>query len=295
VTLPNFFVIGAPKAGTSSLYEYLRMHPQVYMSPVKEPMFFMPVTGAPKDRRPNGQRVEAFEEYQALFDGVTDESAIGEASASYLQGAGCAASIHEVVPDARLIALLRNPVDRAFSGYSMRVSHGIEDRTFTEAVRAELDPGAETGRARFRYLSPGYYGRHLERYLEVFPETQLAVHLYEDLARHRSRLLADVYTFLCVDPTFEARMTDHNVTKYPVRSQSVARLLRGVPGKSLARRVVPPDLWARARRSARRLNSRVPVLPAELRRELVDLYRDDIARTQDLIGRDLSAWTAQGA
>src|SRR5262249_39324802 len=135
VVLPNFFVIGAPKAGTTSLYEYVAQHPDVYMSPVKEPAYFKP------RHPPGGEDAEPEDRlaaYVALFDGVAGEHVVGEATPSYLQSASAAARIRDAVPDARLVAVLRNPVDRAYSGYSMRVQQGTEDRTFVEAMDVEL-------------------------------------------------------------------------------------------------------------------------------------------------------------
>src|ERR687894_3261543 len=115
MTMPNFFIIGAQKAGTTSLYYYLKQHPQIYMSPRKEPHFFK---GMHSELRKSGRGlppVTDLGDYQALFRGVTDEKAIGEASASYLYSPKAPALIKSSIPDAKLIAVLRNPADRAYS------------------------------------------------------------------------------------------------------------------------------------------------------------------------------------
>src|SRR5580765_3646808 len=121
MTLPNFLIIGAGKSGTTALYEYLKQHPQVYMSPVKEPRFFAFEGESVNFGGPWGERlnpeVMAFNSiasYSALFEDVEDETAIGEASPIYLWAAKAAARIHRRVPDARLIAILRDPVERAY-------------------------------------------------------------------------------------------------------------------------------------------------------------------------------------
>jgi hypothetical protein len=293
VTWPNFFVIGAQKAGTTSLYHYLRQHPDVFMSAEKEPGYFKSLpTAPPKLVLPGERKIADLDEYLRLFDGVGAERAIGEATASYLSNAAAVERIHEAVPHAKLIAVLRNPVERAFSAYSMRVSQGVEDASFAEAVLREREgrrAGSES--PKWRYVGPGFYGRQLSRYLQRFDREQLSVHLFEDLSRDPQRLMHDVFEFLGVDGSFVPTIADHNVTRYAVKSQRMNRLVSRVPGKSLVRRVVPSDVWARARRSVRRRNSRMPEFAMELRRDLVELYRDDIRLTEELIGRDLSAWT----
>lgn len=290
---PNFFVIGAQKAGTTSVYEYLRQHPEVYMSPVKEPGYLKDGPGL--GLAPGERAVTDRAEYLALFDGVTTERAIGEATASYLQSATSAGRIADVVPGARLVAVLRNPVDRAFSAYSMRVGQGIEDLSFAEAVAAERAGGGGAGgdgRRGRSYLGPGFYARHLGRYLERFPREQLSIHLYEDLSRDPVGLMAEVFGFLGVDASFVPEIAEHNVTRQAVRSETVDRVVRKLPGRSLARRVVPAATWTRARRWVRQRNRRPMEFPAELRRELVEMYRDDILETEAIIGRDLSRWVA---
>ena len=141
MTLPNFLVIGAAKSGTSSLYMYLKQHPEIYMSPIKEPHFFSfddesKMTKGPGD--PIHKAITNFDDYQAQFDGVTDEKAIGEASTSYLYRPEAPGRIHAMLPDAKLIVILRNPVDRAFSAYMHVVRDKREtSKDFAEALSKE--------------------------------------------------------------------------------------------------------------------------------------------------------------
>jgi len=127
---PNFFIVGAAKAGTTSLYSYLDATPGVYMSSVKEPAFFRTT----KSSRQNITKIHDKSKYLKLFNGVTDEKAIGEASPSYLRDPETPKLIHDVVPDARIIILLRDPVQRAFSAYLMRDSKGLSNQTFHNLV-----------------------------------------------------------------------------------------------------------------------------------------------------------------
>lgn len=124
--MPNFLVIGAVKAGTTSLYHYLQEHPQVYMSSVKEPRFFVLEGKQSDEQNAPGflrTRITTIEAYRALFDGVTTEVAIGEATPDYIHDPEAAPRIQQHLPDVRLIAMLRNPVDRAFSHYWQLIRH----------------------------------------------------------------------------------------------------------------------------------------------------------------------------
>jgi hypothetical protein len=290
VTWPNFFVAGAQKAGTTSVYEFLRQHPEVFMSPVKEPGYFKfdpdaaVVPGHPAETADLAR-------YLDLFADVRGERAIGEASASYLNHVHAATRIRAAVPDARVVVVLREPVERAYSSYSMRVAEGTEDRTFAEVVDAELDRAhRERIAGRWHYVGAGLYGRHLQRYYDRFPGDRIDVHLYEDLVRDPVGLVRSVYGFLGVDPGFTPSMAEHNVTRYAVRSASVDRMVRGFPGKSRLRSVVPSATWARMRRSVRRLNRARPGLGEAARARLAEFYRDDVRHAESLIGRDLSGW-----
>src|SRR5262249_35644081 len=142
--------------------------------------------------------VTRLSDYLRLFDGVRDELAIGEASTAYLVYPTVPGHVKAKVPDARLIAVLRNPADRAYSASNMRVSEGREARSFADALAPEIDPSVG-GKGSWKYLLPGYYGRHLDRWLEAFPREQLQVHLYEDLSERTRAVVQDVFEFVGVD------------------------------------------------------------------------------------------------
>jgi hypothetical protein len=289
VPYPNFFIIGANKAGTTSLHRYLGEHPDVYVSPVKEPSYFAlwgrpaaparDMDAATRHTRAGMTRTE--EEYLALFAGVDGEHAIGEASTAYFSNSKVAERIAATVPDAKLIAVLRQPSERAFSAYAMHVSWGVETLSFPDAIAAELADD-RVGGLRRHYLPTGFYARHLQRFLAAFPAEQLHVGLYEDLGRDPRTFVRHLFEFLDVDSTFAPDITSrHHVTQAPSRLDRVPRRLRRA-----THRLIP----ARARRTVRARTSRPLEFPAATREQLDELYRDDILLTQTLIGRDLSAW-----
>jgi len=210
--LPNFLIIGAQKAGTTSLYEYLRQHPQVYMSPVKEPHFFT----YEGEARPSADIVTQWSQYLALFAGAQGHHvAIGEASPSYLHAHHAPERIHRYLPDVRLIAILRNPVERAFSNWVHNVEHGRERLSFPEALAREEERMRQGAGYVFDYRWKGFYAAHLSRYLALFPRDHLRVYLFDELRAKPAWVMRDLFEFLEIDPDFQARLERHNVSGIP--------------------------------------------------------------------------------
>jgi hypothetical protein len=290
--MPNFFVIGANRAGTTSLHDYLGQHPDVFMSAEKEPSYFAPKSAQERALWPAQQApVETLDEYCALFAAAGSASAIGESSTVYLSSADAPALVRDAVPRARLVAVLRDPVERAYSDYCLHRSWGTEPLSFADAVSAELDHAGPVGGRMRGYVMTGLYGRSLTRWLDRFAREQLGVWLYEELEADPGKLVSEIFAFLGVDPSFRAATTARrNASRHEPRSRTVDRLARAGAVRSVARRVLPDRAWVRAREYVRHTNSVAPELPAEVRTRLVELYRDDIAATERIIDRDLSAW-----
>jgi hypothetical protein len=282
LTLPNFLLIGANKAGTTSLYHYLRQHPQVFMAPGKEPMYF--VYGWEELPTPAPEIAAFFEkvassllQYESLFAAAGEATAIGEASTAYLARPACAGRIRSLVPDMKLVAILRDPVARAYSAFRHYQRLGAESRTFEQATAEEM-----AGRMRHiagqSYLATGRYGSQMEPYFDRFPREQIFVGLYEDLERDSRSLLLALFRFLGVDDNVTVDTSVHH-NAAPSRERSsplvrrIARLLRR-PGSSPVERG--------------RSN-----LDRETVSRLVDYFREDTLRLQTLIGRDLSTWLAE--
>lgn len=295
-TLPNFIIIGAPRCGTTSLYAYLRQHPDVYMSPVKEPNFFLfgqeePDLGGPDGKNINRDSVYRLEDYKKLFAAVTSETAVGEASPRYLDSAGTAARIHQMLPDAKLIVILRNPVQRALSHFSMRKRDGWEPCDTFEQAMADEPRRLRENWAGGIYLQRGFYSRHLRAYLENFPQDQIRAYLYEDLQERPHELLADLFSYIGVDPGFRPDISRtfnaSGVIKNPALRWIWTRTHR-------TQRVVRPLLPKSFRKSVSNIFTglaKAPVeFPPDLLRELAELFRSDIIQLQQLIKRDLSAW-----
>lgn len=294
--LPNFLLIGAAKSGTSSIYTYLREHPDVFMSARKEPRFFAfegekPTLNQPQGHLRLGRYVTGFEEYLKLFDGVDAERAIGEASTAYLYEPSAPLGIKKYVPDARLIAVLRHPADRAFSHFLHNRKRGIEFvDNFEEALRLEEGRKHQGWEYVYHYTGYGRYAEHLERYLKHFPPEQIKVFLYDELVRDPRNLMADIYGVIGVDPTF---VPDTAVRANPSgvpRSRAIQDLLTGDNIIRRAARRVAPRFGRRLVSPLKRHNLVKPKLDPELRRELTDHFLPDIRRLEGMFDLDLTAW-----
>jgi hypothetical protein len=304
MTMPNFLIIGAQKAGTTSLYHCLGQHPQIYMSPIKEPNFFAAEGEKPDPRKPSVNDIEA---YRELFRGVSYETAIGEASPWYLYSPKAPERIKHYIPDAKLIAILRDPPERAYSQFLHFVRDGREPTTdFAQALREEeirvhnnLAAGNATDRdALGAYINRGFYHAQLERYFELFDRSQIRVFLSDDLSSDPISVLQDVFRFLEVDKTFVPDISiKHNASGMPKNKLLHAFLTKPHPIKRFVRRLklhLPSGLRLRIANGLAYLKSRnsveAPQLPLEMRQQLIEVYREDILKLEVLIQRDLSKW-----
>ena len=290
MTIPNFLIIGAMRSGTTALYYYLEQHPEIYMSPVKEPNFF-----SSQEQENAADAVTQLGTYQHLFRGVSGEKAIGEASHSYLYEPRAAAEIRRYVPEAKLIAILRNPIDRAYSHFLHMVRSGTEPLDdFAQALR-EDEVRLHKERTFQDYIGRGLYYNQLKRYFETFPREQVRVYLYEDLSGAPISTVQDAFRFLEVNDSFVPDVSlRRNVSGHP-RYKTLDRLLRSQSRiKHAAKIYLPARLRWRFSKAFDDLKTRnliePPPVQSEVRRQLIRVYREDILNVQELIHRDLSGW-----
>ena len=287
--LPTFFLVGAPKAGTTSLYHYLREHPHVFMSQEKEPHYFSFVG---EQQPPWG--TPTLDAYKALFADAGGSRAVGEASTWYLYSTAASREIHAEVPDARILMLLRNPVDRAFSSWAYGVQMSWEKEDFETALAKEADRTAAGGAWDVHYVQAGMYAAQVRRYLDMFPRSQIGVWTFEDFRRDPSRVCREAYEFIGVDPRagFPDTRAVHNPTARP-RWPALNRALRR-PGrlKAVAKAVLPTGLRQTIARSLRSSNQAAkPSMDPAVRSRLREVYRQDVAELSDLLATDFeSAW-----
>ena len=301
--LPNFLIIGAMKAGTTSLCQYLNQHPQVYMSPIKEPNFFalegssLDFSGA--EGKEKIQRwlerefVTNIEEYRALFRRVSSEKAVGEASPMYLYNPVAPSRIKHYIPEAKVIAILRNPVERAYSAFVYMRRDGREPLSvFSEALQAEENRIANNWEWIWHYKNVGFYYSQLKRYFDMFDQDQIKVYLYEDLKADPLHVVEDIFRYLGVDDSFNPDTSSkHNISGVP-RNRALSWLLfERNPVKASLRLLLPEGMRRHVSVSLKsRSLLKAPSLTPEVRRELIEVYQDDILKLEGLIGRDLSEW-----
>jgi hypothetical protein len=266
---PNFFIVGAPKARTDSLYYELEQHPDVYMSPLKEPCYFSsdirPENFAPElqdqardllqrtreytqgdlAQKRFGGMVTEWNEYLRLFAGVRAEKAIGEGSVCYLWSKTAANAIADRLPDSKIIIVLMDPAERAFAQFQKSVADGHVRHSFREHLKECFESCDRRFSLFHPFLEFGRYAEQIKRYFAVFPREQINISLYEDCKRDYGRWFGEMLGFLGVEKSF-------------------------VPDK-----LGEPEL---------------PEMRSEDRALLVDFYRNDIRELADLIDRDLTAW-----
>ena len=289
--VPDFFVIGAYRSGTTFLHRALGQHPQVFMPILKEPNFFA------VDRNPDAtpellmRSVVDADEYERLYHGANVSQRCGDVSPEYLRNPAAPSRIKSTHPDAPLVAILRNPVERAYSDYLQHRARGSEPcATFGEALDQQDQRRAGLSRSAPHYVDSGMYGVQLERYLERFAADQLLVLLYEDLQADPADVARRVFQHVGVDPSVEVELgSDVNASGLP-RNVVYRALLhtRRTLGTRLSPRAIETvrPYWDRAMRKG----LVKPEFDAGDRRRLIEIYRDDIERLSAILGRDLGHW-----
>jgi hypothetical protein len=302
MTMPSFLMIGAAKSGTSAIYAYLEQHPDIFTCDVKETGFFAfegssPNFRGPGDRIMNRWFVTDLEKYRSLFRGSQSHRAVGESSDLYLYYPEAASRIRRYIPDAKLIAVLRNPVDRAYSGYRFLVRDGREPLpTFEAAVEAETWRIAADWLPIWHHTMRGYYYRQLKHYFDVFDRSQLQIHLYDDFVADPLGVMQEIFRFVGVDVSFVPDMSvRHNVSGTPRSRLLHAVLARPNAAKDFAKTFVPQRVRGHLRRTRAILMERntmpgEPKLASQTRRALAARFQEDIRQLSQLLGRDLSRW-----
>lgn len=292
---PDFFIVGAPKCGTTALYHFLNQHPEIYLPGAKELHFF----GSDLDLRvvrPNRKQ------YLSLFADVRDEKRVGEASVWYLYSKKAAAEIKQIYPSADIIIMLRNPVEMLYSLHSQFLYNGNEDISdFRLALDAENDrkrglriPKSVIHVPGLFYRETVKYAEQVERYFRVFGKEHVHVIIYDDFARDAAEIYCKTCDFLGVANDFAPEVSVINPNK-KVRSAVLRRFLTRPPSwsRKVGRLLIPRYFRDNMKRTLSQLNmqyiSRAP-MEAELRRKLMREFISDVEKLSALLDKDLSRW-----
>jgi hypothetical protein len=297
---PDFFIVGAPKCGTTAMSKYLGRHPQIFMPVAKELHYFGPDLDFLR-RRPTTA------EYLAAFAGAGNAKRAGEASIGYLYSTRAPAEILEFSPAADILIMLRDPIEMVQSQHAQMLFMGqdeIEDLELALAAEPERAmgrriPPACTAPYLLRYTWMAEYADHVERYLAAFGRDHVHVTLFDDFRHDTATAYADVVRFLGCDPAFAPAFPVVNQRK-SARSLKLQRLVRDPPAilRSAARRLLPLGARVRSRNALYRLNTRPAYLSPiseALRAQLRVEFAPGVRRLSDLIERDLSGWLPDSA
>jgi hypothetical protein len=293
---PNFFIVGAQKAATTSLYFYLKEIPGVYMSELKEPSYFAPhavqssVSDVIRDK----------EEYLRLFKNASGYIAVGEATPIYLWDPDAPKLIHQTVPHARIIMSLRDPIERAYSNYLMKMKYsGMKSSFYDELIQDYESRVKLFGRSQL-YVEFGMYYEQVKRYFDIFGREQVKVIIFEEFAQHTVQTVNEVLAFLGVNHTVRAITEQYNAYSVPrgplalwifsffrwLRARNIETYnIATLPSHALMKSFPEKMFFKRKQK---------PKMDPQSVKFLQEIYRDDVIRLESLLGRSLPWHTVLG-
>ena len=276
---PNFFIVGTPKSGTTSLFHYLQEHPEVFLPELKEPHFFS--CPEVKNTYYKTKIVDSKEEYLDLYQERESYKAVGDLSSSYLFNKETPKRIHQFNPYAKIIIVLRNPVERALSHYLMDVNLGYINVSLSKVINNK-----DTFKQHYQeYIELGFYEQQIRAYIKQFPDSQIKVVLSDTLYANTAETLKDIYSFINVSTTF---ITDFETVH---NSYTVPRFkaLKSLVQSDGLKKMIPSGLKSGLKSLIYKTNAEKPKLEVE-KNLLREIYKKSIVETETLINQDLSSW-----
>ncbi len=310
---PNFFVIGAAKCGTTTLYDFLEHHPEVYMSPIKEPHYFSKdiikenfsdeYKHYLKTRNVNLEDylktnftrkiwewyIEDFNQYLQLFKNVTTEKAIGEISNGYLFSSVAAAEIKATYPNAKIVMILRNPAERAYSHYLANVRDGRTTLDFKEELIVDSKKERKGWCISHCYNEMGMYYEQVKRFTDIFDKDQIKIYLNDDLKKNPEAVAKDLFTFLELGTSVDI---DFHKKQNEARLPKSAGFMKFITQTGLKRKIfrAMPIVIQNKIKPLFFKEGKIPKMSNADRAWLFAQFHENILKTQQLIGRDLSSW-----
>lgn len=304
----NLFIVGAAKAGTTSLRSYLNQHPDIFFTPLKEPNFFArdidPAKFTAAYKKRNAFADEAYFktqplpelhisfiqsplQYIELFRDSDQEKYIGESSTAYLYSSVAANKIHEYNPDAKIIVLLRNPISRAFSHYTMALQGGYTDLNFREAIEKDIKKHEKGFGISDLFIDLGLYSQQLKRFYSSFPLHQIKIVLYDDFKLDSNQTLNELFAWLEIGPILVNTHKQMNVSLQP-KSKKWNKLLSDIGIKKIASNVLSNSFKQKIKSTY--YSTKLGNLSEADKIFLLSIYKDDIKETAEIINKDLSNW-----
>ncbi len=278
---PNFFIVGAPKAGTTSLYEYLKKIPEIYMCPNKEPNYFNKKTVDDDHPVP---KIRTKEKYLKLFENVTNQKIIGEAS-HYLRDPDAPNLIHQVSPKAKILISLRDPVERIYSNYLMLVRLGLSSVSFGQEIEYELQNGPNPHQPGIK-MDTGLYCEYIKKYLKVFGYEQVKIIIFEEFIKNEKETIEEILKFLELDETLSNfSAIKHN--QYGTSRGPIAQQIRNSKKIKRIARILMPESTRSTLANHILLDKSKPKMSENNRETLIKLYKGDVEQLKLLLGRKL--------
>ncbi|RQH23134.1 sulfotransferase domain-containing protein [Okeania hirsuta] len=290
--LPNFIIFGSTKSGSTSLCNYLVQHPDIFISKKKEPNFFLYDEGSIITNKKGKTTVYTIDWYKYWFR-KAQEKAIGEASVSYIANEQAPIRIKSRLPDVKLIALLRDPVSRVYSHYlfNQRNNKHEGEKSLLKVIEADQKQGYPE-----QYFEKGLYYYYLKKYFDIFDRQNIKLFLFEDFTSDPLKVVKDIFTFLNVDSSFVPVVgakdapsgipKNQTIYNFIYKDNFLRKALRPIIRTLFPNREKRRTLWTNL--ISRNLSR--PPLPSETRKVILEMYKPDIIKLQELIDRDLSKW-----
>jgi hypothetical protein len=283
--LPNFIIAGAPKAGTTSLYHYLRLHPDIFLPYRKEIMFF------------DMNFKKGIDWYKKHFRNYSGEKLIGEMSPTYMANVDVPARIHAVIPNVKIIFILRNPIDRAYSHYWDLKGWGVKGDFRDILLNPPTIKRGRNSYLKFDILKMGYYYEHLSLYKKYFKEKNIGIFLFSELSDDPQKLIKDIFNFLGVDNILLTKdvLSKHN-SRRKNKSKIIGNLLVSEELRDFAYKIIPNSIFPFCRKLYDVLlkvnTKKVNCSPMNKKDKefLKEKYYKDIKKLEQLIDKDLSRW-----
>jgi len=275
---PNFFIVGTAKAGTTSLYEYLRKIPEIYMSPIKEPNYFSFNT-IPLNE-PGINPIRNKEQYLNIFKNVKGKKIFGEASTSYLSDPAVPQLINEIAPSAKILISLRDPVERAFSNYLMRKRYRLLKTSFNEEIKRESQ-NVVIG------LDGGKYSESITRYLDTFGKNQVKIIIFEEWVKRAKETIEEILKFLDLESKLDEFVEEIYNPHVTLRSLTAQQLRHNEKLKPIVQNLTPASVRKFLRKKFLIKKTTKPEMNKEDRDFLVEFYKNDVKKVETILGRKL--------
>lgn len=301
----NLFIVGAAKAGTTTIYDHLCDHPDIFMSPIKEPHYFCSDIRRINFTQPHYKKfdlelnkylkerplkkhhiayIDQLDQYEALFEEGQDKKYLGESSGGYLYSTTAAKLIYEYNPDAKIIISLREPVDRAYSHWKMNLANGRENGTiaFSDCIASGFSRIDKGWGVTHLYVDLGLYCEQIKRYLDIFPRENILIVFYRELMISPQKFMDDIFKFLNLDIIAIDEQRKSNPSRkptFPVLQNFISnyRLTRFFNRKAVDRIKTLTS------------SNNFPVLSESERKIIYETYfKNDIFQLQDILDKDLS-------